>query len=90
MDMDQISQRLFQQTMDLWVLPEIDKRGREKRLPDNFTLKKAQIVFSLDRGWTKVRLNEEVRAIADVKINVPKNGDDPIRYTFGAHVVNSL
>lgn len=50
MDMDQVSQRLFQQTMDLWVLPEIDKRRREKRLLDNFKLKQAQIIFSLDKG----------------------------------------
>lgn len=76
--MEQISQKLFQQTMNIWIQPEIDKRGREKRLPDNFNLKSAQIVFSLDRGWTKVRLNEEVKAVADVKINVPKNKGEPI------------
>jgi len=76
--MDQISQRLFQQTMDVWILPEIDKRRHEKRLPDNFNLNRAQIIFSLDRGWTKVRLNEEVKAIAEVKVRVSMNKDEPI------------
>lgn len=46
-------------------------------LPSNFKLKAAQIIFSLDRGWNKVRLNDEVKAIAQCKMNIPKNKDEP-------------
>lgn len=69
--MDQISQGLFQQAMNIWILPEIEERRYKRRIPDNFNLTKAQLIFSLDR--TIVRLNEEVKAIAEVKVRVPKN-----------------
>ncbi len=71
-----IAQQLFQQTMDLWVKPEIDKRKSLNSLPKNFRFKSAQIIFSLDRGWNKVRLNEEVKAIAKCKVNCSKNKGD--------------
>ena len=71
--MNQIAQRLFQQVMDVWILPEINERKHKNRIPDNFNLTCAQIIFSLDRGWTKVRLNKEVKAVAEVKTKVPKN-----------------
>lgn len=70
-------QRLFQQTMDIWIIPEINKRKTENQLPKNFELKVAQIIFSLDRGWNKVRLNEEVKAIA-----ICEKADSK-KFTFG-------
>lgn len=65
----EIAQKVFQQTIDIWIKPEIKKRESLNRLPKNFKLKSAQIIFSLDRGWNKVRLNSEVKAIAKCKIN---------------------
>ena len=58
-----IAQKLFQQTNDIWIKPEIEKRKSLNRLPNDFKLRGAQIIFSLDRGWNKVRLNEEVKAL---------------------------
>jgi len=73
-----IAQKLFQQTIDLWIKPEIEKRKSLNRLPKDFRLKSVQIIFSLDRGWNKVRLNEEVKAIANCKINCSKNKGEPV------------
>jgi len=71
-----IAQKVFQQTVDLWINPELNKRKSLNQLPKEFTLEKAQIVFSLDRGWNKVRLNEEVKAIVKCKVNCSKNKGD--------------
>jgi len=76
-----ISQKLFQQTMNMWINPEIDKRKSLNRMPDDFKLKSAQIIFSLDRGWNKVRLNKEVKAVAKCKINCAKNKGDAVYET---------
>jgi len=65
----EIGERVFQQVMELWILPEIEKRKREKRIEDNFILRQAQIIYSHDRAFPKVRLNQEVKAIAKGKIN---------------------
>ncbi len=73
-----IAQKLFQQTIDLWIKPEIEKRKSLNRLPEDFILKSAQIIFSLDRGWNKVRFNEEVKAIVNCKINCSKNKGEPV------------
>jgi len=73
-----ISQKIFQQAIDLWIKPEMDKRKSLKRLPKDFKLRSAQILFSLDRVWNKVRLNEEVKAVAKCKINCAKNKGDAI------------
>ncbi len=67
--MEGINQRLFSQTMDLWILPEIKKRKEVKSLPEKFRLTKAQIIFSRDRNMIKIRLNDEVKAIANAKVN---------------------
>lgn len=73
-----IAQKIFQQTMDMWIKPEIDKRKSSNHLPNNFKLRSAQIIFSLDRGWNKVRLNEEVKAVAKCKVNCAKNKGDAV------------
>lgn len=72
----EVGQRLYQQVMDIWVNPEIEKRRKIGKINDNFTLSKIQIVLSLDQRKNKVRLNEQVKAIVKSKINKPiKKGD---------------
>tara|TARA_Y100000310_G_C20699915_1_gene828764 strand:- start:6854 stop:7588 length:735 start_codon:yes stop_codon:yes gene_type:complete len=73
-----ITQKIFQQVIDLWIKPEIEKRKTLNRLPKNFKLKSAQIVFSLDRNWNEVRLNDEIKAIAKCKINCSKKKGESI------------
>lgn len=73
---EEFKQRVLQQVIDFWIIPEVEKRRNLNRLPRDFKLRSAQIIFSLERGWNKVRLNEEVKAIAKSKVNRSiKKGD---------------
>ncbi len=65
---EKIGQRVFQQVMDIWIIPEIKIRKELGKITDNFILTKVQIVFSLYNG-NIIRLNDEVKAIVKVKIN---------------------
>jgi len=69
-------QRVFQQAIDLFVAPEIDRRKKIKKLPANFNLEKAQIIFSSKTGRICTRLNKEVKAVIKCKVNrAIKKGD---------------
>lgn len=71
------NENLFKQIMDIWVIPEIEERRHAKRLPCDFELRTAQIIMQA-YGKVKVRLNDEVKAIARCKKNEPfskKQGD---------------
>ncbi len=59
---NEVKQRVFQQVMDIWINPEIEKRRKEGIIKDGTQITKMQIVFSLDNG-NKIRLNDEVKAI---------------------------
>jgi uncharacterized protein (UPF0332 family) len=56
-------QKVFRQAIDMFVIPEIDRRKKIGKIPQNFILEKAQIIFSLRSGRNYVRLNNEVKAI---------------------------
>jgi hypothetical protein len=64
-------QRSFDQFMNLFVLPEIERRKKDCLLRSNFVLKSAQVIFSGDGTRPVVRLNEETKIMAKVK---PKSG----------------
>ena len=66
---NEIANRVFKQVMELWVLPEIERRKKEKILGESFILTKAQILFSHDKSFPKIRLNQQVKAIAKSKAN---------------------
>ena len=64
---EEIRQRVFQQMLDIWIIPEIEKRKKQGQVSDKFVLSQAQIIFSLDKGFNKIRINEEVKAIVEGK-----------------------
>ncbi|MEK6952943.1 MAG: HEPN domain-containing protein [Nanoarchaeota archaeon] len=66
---EEIGNKVFQQVIDLWVNPEIERRRKLGKIKEGIILSKIQIVFSLERGFNKVRFNEEVKAIAEAKAN---------------------
>lgn len=69
-------QRIFQQAIDIFVSPEIERRKKANKLPANFMLEKAQIIFPSKSGRNYTRLNKEVKAIIKCKINKPvKKGE---------------
>jgi len=71
-----IKQRVFQQVMDIFIIPEIERRRKEGKIKDGTGITKMQIVFSLDKGSNEIRLNEEVKAVAKAKINRSINKDE--------------
>ncbi len=84
---EEIGQKVFQQVIDLWINPEIERRKKLGIIKKSFILSKIQIIFSLERGFNKVRFNEEVKATAEIKVNrriekgeaVTENDVDEIR-----------
>lgn len=73
---EEIRQKVFQQVIDIFIIPEIERRKKDRKIDVNFILSKAQIVFSLEKGKNEVRLNEEVKATIQCKINKPKKKDE--------------
>lgn len=69
-----IYQKAFNETMSLWILPEIEQRQTQGLIPTPFALKYAQVVF-YPPPFSKriVRLNEEVQAILKVKLKGRKS-----------------
>jgi len=59
---EEIGGKIFQQVMDIWVKPELEKR----EFKEDIEIKKIQIIFSLNKGNT-VRFNNEVKAIIEAK-----------------------
>lgn len=60
---DDFGEVILGQALELWINPEIERRMAEGRVPEDFALVAAQIVFEVGHT-TAVRLNEEVRAVA--------------------------
>jgi HEPN domain-containing protein len=67
-DKDLVTEETFQQFMSLWILPEIERRREVGSLPLPFDLERAQVLFFVDGRPNVVRLNDEVRSTAYVKI----------------------
>jgi uncharacterized protein (UPF0332 family) len=67
----EIGQRAFDQFMNLFVLPEVQKRQSTGLIPTPYALKAAQVIFFSDGRPANVRLNSEVKAKARIKL---KNG----------------
>jgi len=73
---DEVKQKVFQQAMDMFIIPEIERRKKMDKLRSNFVLEKAQIIFSLRSGRNYVRLNKDVKLIIKCKVNKSINKGD--------------
>jgi len=62
----EMAERVVEQAHDFWIGPEIERRRAAGELPGNFALYGAQVIFGMDEGPPEVRLNEEVKAVAEV------------------------
>jgi uncharacterized protein (UPF0332 family) len=69
---------VFKNAMDLWFGPEIERRQAEGRLPKPVEFLGGQVIFHLDQRGNEIRLNQEVRATASVKLKVSKEAGQPI------------
>jgi len=61
-------EKTFRDVMDVWITPEVIKRQEQGRLPKPLSLRQAQVLFYPDSRPTQVRINDEVRALAKVKL----------------------
>jgi hypothetical protein len=61
-------QRSLNQFMQLFILPEIDRRKKDGKLPTNFALTQAQVIFAGDGSRPIIRLNDEAKIKAKVKL----------------------
>ena len=68
-------QKVFQQVIDIFVNPEIERRKKMSKLPSDFKLEKIQVIFPPNKK-PFVRFNNEVKAIIKCKVNKSiKKGD---------------
>lgn len=75
----EMAEAVRQQAFDLWINPEIEHRKQAGKLPDNFSVSMAQILFSVGAPPV-VRLNEEVKTIGRLKLSRSVKKGDLIRY----------
>jgi uncharacterized protein (UPF0332 family) len=83
---EELGNKIFQQTRDLWVLPEIKKREEEGLINTPIDLIAVQVLFYPDDRKIEVRINNEVKGIAMVKLNdgsMPQKGDSIYEYQIG-------
>ena len=76
---DKIKKRAFEQTMDIWINPEIEIRKRKGWLKDNFELKRAQIIFN-PKKRPKIRFNEDVKITAEAELNRSVIKGEEVKY----------
>lgn len=65
---DSFEQNLLKNLMETWIVPSIEGRQEKGELERPIALKMAQIIFKADGGRPVVRINNEVRGRAIVKI----------------------
>ena len=74
-DNNDFSINFINQALDLWILPEINRRQEKGDIPKPYILEKAAIFMYPDERNIEVRLNNEFQAICRVKLKegVKKN-----------------
>jgi HEPN domain-containing protein len=58
------AKNLMQDVLDLWINPEIERRRESGTLPDDFAVRRAQVIMNIDAHAPEVRFNEEIKALA--------------------------
>lgn len=77
---EEFGRTLFSQFMNLYIVPEIEKRKQNGKMELPLDLRAAQIIFFPDGRTPEVRINSEVTAIGKVKLKtgVSKKAGEPI------------
>lgn len=77
----------MQQTFEIWINPEIERRQKEVNLKTPIELIAAQVIFHADRP-VEVRLNSEVKAQARARLNRPVSQGDAVTIGDIGEIVN--
>jgi len=80
LDDPEVANRAFQQVMDIFILPEVERRQEIGDLSKPLVIQKVQLIFFPDDRKAIVRFNDEVDALAKVKLKegISKEKGDPI------------
>ncbi len=70
-------QRFLQQIFKLWIDPEIERRKDDGRIPPEFVLNQAQVIFDINKP-PSVRLNDEVKCVMRAVVKNPVQFGDVI------------
>jgi len=73
---EEIGQRVFEQVMNIWAIPEMEKRRKEGILKDGFEIRRIQVIFTLGKS-PEIKFNEDVviTAIAKATRDIIKGED---------------
>jgi hypothetical protein len=64
----QIGNRVFQQFMDIFIIPELHNRQKKGILLKPLELKAAQVIFFPDGRKPEIRINSEVKGLGKMKL----------------------
>jgi hypothetical protein len=73
----QMDETIFKNAFEHWITPEINRRLKANTHPEKFVLRAAQVVMKINEP-INVRLNDEVKAAAQIRYARPVNSGDPI------------
>lgn len=76
----QTSKHMFEEIMRVWIYPEIDRRIENKIISNKFLLAKAQVLLNPNNATADIRLNDEVKAEAAIKLKpgIQKKYREPV------------
>jgi hypothetical protein len=87
-DMSQeMGEALMRQAFEVWINPEVERRRQKGALSTQIELVAAQIVFHSERP-VEIRLNDEVRAKAQVRLNRSVEKGEAVRVEDLADILN--
>jgi uncharacterized protein (UPF0332 family) len=72
--------RIFDQIMNIWAIPEIERRKKKGILEDDFEIKRAQVIFTLGKP-PEIKFNEEVGITAMIKVNRDIIKGEEVKYS---------
>ena len=72
--------RIFDQVMNIWAKPEIEKRKLEGQIKDGTEIRRVQVIFTLGEP-PKVKFNEEVGITARAKANRDIIKGEEVKYS---------
>jgi len=72
--------RIFDQIMNIWAIPEIERRKKKGILGDDFEIKRVQVIFTLGKP-PEIKFNEKVGITALVKVNRAIIKGEDVKYS---------
>lgn len=76
---ESLGKALFRQVQERYIKPEIQRREQREGLDIPQVLNKIQIIISPDSSSPEVRINDEAKIIAKVKVNRSVEKGEPVR-----------